>query len=219
MNPVFSLLKAVAAIPLQRGASLVLYLCAFGSARNSCTYIATGIISHSQTDLLQFEAELSPSDVYYRHQTLCSTLKGNACPIITVTSKEENPVDYRGRDYIVLSARVHPGEANSSWVMRGMYICMRSTTAPLLTIPRTTPPTTLPTTPPHYPSHYPTHYPTLLSLPLLLPLPHPLPLPSPGVLKFLVSAAPTAVALRRRYIFKIIPMLNPDGVINGRWVT
>ena len=24
------------------------------------------------------------------------------------------------KDYIVLSARVHPGESNSSWIMRGM---------------------------------------------------------------------------------------------------
>ena len=26
------------------------------------------------------------------------------------------------RDYIVLSARVHPGESNSSWVMKGIHI-------------------------------------------------------------------------------------------------
>lgn len=36
-----------------------------------------------------------------------------------------------------------------------------------------------------------------------------------GVLDFLCSADPSAKILRERFIFKIIPMLNPDGVIHG----
>ena len=36
-----------------------------------------------------------------------------------------------------------------------------------------------------------------------------------GVLDFLLSSKITARVLREIYIFKIIPMLNPDGVING----
>lgn len=39
-----------------------------------------------------------------------------------------------------------------------------------------------------------------------------------GSLEFLCSDEPAAQALREVYIFKIIPMLNPDGVINGSWV-
>ena len=54
-------------------------------------------------------------------------------------------------------ARVHPGESNASWVMK-------------------------------------------------------------GTLEFLVSSDPIADLLRKCFIFKIVPMLNPDGVINGRWV-
>ena len=38
-----------------------------------------------------------------------------------------------------------------------------------------------------------------------------------GVLDFLTSEDPEADALRSRYIFKIVPMLNPDGVINGNY--
>jgi murein tripeptide amidase MpaA len=38
-----------------------------------------------------------------------------------------------------------------------------------------------------------------------------------GAIDFLVSNAPEAVALREKFVFKIIPMLNPDGVINGNY--
>jgi hypothetical protein len=37
-----------------------------------------------------------------------------------------------------------------------------------------------------------------------------------GVLEFLTSAYYTAKNLRDRFIFKIVPMLNIDGVVNGR---
>jgi hypothetical protein len=38
-----------------------------------------------------------------------------------------------------------------------------------------------------------------------------------GVLDFLTSLDPEAQDLRSKYIFKVIPMLNPDGVINGNY--
>lgn len=38
-----------------------------------------------------------------------------------------------------------------------------------------------------------------------------------GVLEFLTSNDPEADALRTKYIFKVVPMLNPDGVINGNY--
>lgn len=59
------------------------------------------------------------------------------------------------RPYVFLMARVHPGESNASWVMK-------------------------------------------------------------GTLEFLVSSDPIADLLRKCFIFKVIPMLNPDGVINGK---
>lgn len=37
-----------------------------------------------------------------------------------------------------------------------------------------------------------------------------------GVIQFLLSNDDIAINLRRNCIFKIIPMLNPDGVINGQ---
>ena len=38
-----------------------------------------------------------------------------------------------------------------------------------------------------------------------------------GAIDFLLSEAPEAVVLREKFVFKIIPMLNPDGVINGNY--
>lgn len=36
-----------------------------------------------------------------------------------------------------------------------------------------------------------------------------------GVLDYLTSDCPRATALREKAVFKIVPMLNPDGVIVG----
>jgi murein tripeptide amidase MpaA len=38
-----------------------------------------------------------------------------------------------------------------------------------------------------------------------------------GIIDFLVSDCPEARVLREKFVFKIIPMLNPDGVINGNY--
>jgi murein tripeptide amidase MpaA len=36
-----------------------------------------------------------------------------------------------------------------------------------------------------------------------------------GIIRFLLSENLTAYKLRRRFIFMIIPMMNPDGVVSG----
>lgn len=38
-----------------------------------------------------------------------------------------------------------------------------------------------------------------------------------GVLDFLSSDCHSAVALREKFVFKIVPILNPDGVIVGNY--
>lgn len=38
-----------------------------------------------------------------------------------------------------------------------------------------------------------------------------------GIIQFLVSDDPVAIELRKNFVFKIIPMLNPDGVIYGNY--
>ncbi|XP_031712015.1 cytosolic carboxypeptidase 1 isoform X1 [Anarrhichthys ocellatus] len=97
--------------------------------------------------------------IYLRQDVLCETLGGNSCPLLTITAMpESNSNDhicqFRNRPLIFLSARVHPGETNASWVMK-------------------------------------------------------------GTLEFLMGTSHLAASLRDAYIFKIVPMLNPDGVVNG----
>ncbi|XP_009885965.1 PREDICTED: cytosolic carboxypeptidase 4 [Charadrius vociferus] len=118
-------------------------------------YTYSTMMSH--LDIL--EQNRNPKKVYWRQQTLCQTLGGNPCPLLTITAmpdskKRDDLEQFYNRPYVFLMARVHPGESNASWVMK-------------------------------------------------------------GTLEFLVSSDPIADLLRKCFIFKIVPMLNPDGVING----
>ena len=36
-----------------------------------------------------------------------------------------------------------------------------------------------------------------------------------GIIEFLTGSNPAAIVLRQNFVFKVVPMLNPDGVING----
>lgn len=121
---------------------------------NDCCYLAYHYpysFSLLENHLLTYEYRLDPNKILYKRQVLCDTLTGNPCYVITITSPN---CSHDNRPYIFLCSRVHPGESNASWVMK-------------------------------------------------------------GVLDFLLSSKITARVLREIYIFKIIPMLNPDGVING----
>jgi len=92
---------------------------------------------------------------YMAHSTLCKTLGGKKVDLLTITDVKGDPSSKKG---VVLTARTHPGESNSSWVMK-------------------------------------------------------------GVLEFLLSEEAEAVLLRRHFVFKIVPMINVDGVIHGNYRT
>jgi len=91
-----------------------------------------------------------------RRRKLCDTLAGNACDLITITSFCGDPAALKARRAVVITARVHPGESNASWVMK-------------------------------------------------------------GILDYLTGASVDARILRDNFVFKIVPMLNPDGVIVGNY--
>lgn len=108
-----------------------------------------------QNDLRELESDPMVSR-RFRRRKLCDTLAGNACDLITITSFCSNPAALRARRAVVITARVHPGESNASWVMKGM-------------------------------------------------------------LDYLTGPSLDARILRDNFVFKIIPMLNPDGVIVGNY--
>ena len=91
-----------------------------------------------------------------RKTVLCKSLAGNDVDMLIVTNFASDPLDISVRKSIILTSRVHPGETNASWIMK-------------------------------------------------------------GVIDFLVSEDPQAHFLRNTFVFKIIPMLNPDGVIVGNY--
>ncbi|XP_075857986.1 cytosolic carboxypeptidase 2 isoform X2 [Microcebus murinus] len=89
-------------------------------------------------------------------RTLCRSLAGNTVYLLTITNPSQTPQEAAAKKAVVLSARVHPGESNGSWVMKGF-------------------------------------------------------------LDFILSNSPDAQLLRDIFVFKVIPMLNPDGVIVGNY--
>lgn len=53
----------------------------------------------------------------FRRRTFCQTLAGNGVDLLTI-SDFENPKGMKSRKGVVVTARVHPGESNASWVMK-----------------------------------------------------------------------------------------------------
>ncbi|CAM9259655.1 unnamed protein product, partial [Choristocarpus tenellus] len=90
----------------------------------------------------------------FRCTSLCPTLGGNDCPVLTATAPIRTIENLWQRPAIVIMSRVHPGESN------GSYVCQ-------------------------------------------------------GFLRFITGQHPVAQKLRSWFVIKVIPMLNPDGVING----
>ena len=91
-----------------------------------------------------------------RRETLCHSYGGNAVDLLSVTDFSAPAAEVAARRVVVISARVHPGESNASWMMAGL-------------------------------------------------------------LEAVTADTPAAQQLRSSIMLKIIPMLNPDGVILGNY--
>ncbi|UJR13507.1 hypothetical protein I4U23_000521 [Adineta vaga] len=125
----------------------------FAHSGDTC-YIAH-CYPYTYTDLkddLEYLSRIRSCDVF-RQEILCESQAGNSCFLITVTDES---VPINKKKFVFISARIHPGETNSSFMMRGL-------------------------------------------------------------LEYITSNDKIAQKLRSQLVFKIIPMLNPDGVIVGNY--
>ncbi|VVC44703.1 Hypothetical protein CINCED_3A021105 [Cinara cedri] len=121
--------------------------------------------------------EKNETDIYFYRETIVKSLENRAVDLLTISSfkgiseerecrlfglfpDENKPRShiFRNKKVIIMSARVHPGETPSSFVMNGL-------------------------------------------------------------IKYLLSKDEHANILRQNFIFKLIPMLNPDGVAKGFYRT
>ncbi|XP_052580124.1 cytosolic carboxypeptidase 2 isoform X1 [Peromyscus californicus insignis] len=114
---------------------------------------------YTYTDLQCYLLSIANNPIqsqFCKLRALCRSLAGNTVYLLTVTNPSRTPQEAAAKKAVVLSARVHPGESNGSWIMRGF-------------------------------------------------------------LDFILSNSPDAQLLRDIFVFKVIPMLNPDGVIVGNY--
>ncbi|KAK9516970.1 hypothetical protein VZT92_024873 [Zoarces viviparus] len=111
--------------------------------------------SHLQRHLQRISSNSAVAS-YCTLRVLCHSLAGNAVYVLTISSRGGGRVEERTKKAVVVTARVHPGETNASWMMEGF-------------------------------------------------------------LDFLLGDSEDAQLLRDTFVFKVVPMLNPDGVIVGNY--
>lgn len=74
---------------------------------------------------LQFKTEDRPHKFLFNIQSS----SGNLVYILTITSPSRNPEISRSKRAVVITARVHPGETNASWMMKGFLDYLTSSSA------------------------------------------------------------------------------------------
>nr|XP_042104810.1 cytosolic carboxypeptidase 3 [Ovis aries] len=113
---------------------------------------------YTYTNLQEYLSGINNDPVrskFCKIRVLCHTIARNMVYILTITTPLKNN-ESRKRKAVILTARVHPGETNSSWIMKGF-------------------------------------------------------------LDYILGNSSDAKLLRDTFVFKVVPMLNPDGVIVGNY--
>ncbi|KFU90656.1 Cytosolic carboxypeptidase 3, partial [Chaetura pelagica] len=111
---------------------------------------------YTYTNLQEYLVAISKDPVkskFCKIHVLCRSLAGNMIYVLTITNPSPSGLNTE-RKAVILTARVHPGETNSSWIMKGF-------------------------------------------------------------LDYILGDSDRAQLLRDSFVFKVVPMLNPDGVIVG----
>ncbi|XP_037739919.1 cytosolic carboxypeptidase 3 isoform X8 [Chelonia mydas] len=114
---------------------------------------------YTYSNLQDYLAAISRDPVrskFCKIRILCHSLARNIVYVLTITSPSESGKEAKRKAAVILTARVHPGETNSSWIMKGF-------------------------------------------------------------LDYILGNSGDARLLRDTFVFKVVPMLNPDGVIVGNY--
>ncbi|XP_041052604.1 cytosolic carboxypeptidase 2 [Carcharodon carcharias] len=126
--------------------------------RNDTCYFSHSY-PYTYSDLQRYLAAIANDPIqsqYCKLRVLCRSLAGNIVHVLTITSPSRSQETGAAKKAVVVTARVHPGETNGSWVMTGF-------------------------------------------------------------LDHILGSSDDAQLLRDMFIFKVVPMLNPDGVITGNY--
>lgn len=124
--------------------------------RNNSLIYFSYCYPYTYQNLTYYLKSLTNYSSILRFESIGTSLKGNNIHMLVITDFTDSFEALARKQAVVLTARVHPGESNSSYVIE-------------------------------------------------------------GVIDFLLSRDQVAEKLRKKYIFKIVPMLNPDGVIYGNF--
>ena len=110
----------------------------------------------SFTQLDSYLSSLNHYKDILRFDEIGKSIEGNSLHMLIITNFDDSFDELANKKAIIFTSRVHPGESNGSYVIK-------------------------------------------------------------GAIEFLLSNDPAAKNLRKNFIFKIVPMLNPDGVIHGNF--
>lgn len=78
------------------------------------------------SDQLRSLNQLESRDLPFLHRrTLAMTLAGNRCELLTISERADQPAENRARPAVIVTARVHPGETSSSFMIQGLidFLC------------------------------------------------------------------------------------------------
>ena len=114
--------------PNGKPAYTLTFECSFPHSNDVC-YLAHSVpysLLDLRKDLSAFMKEPSRAQ-HCTWGSLCESLGGINIDLFTITADPKDTARNLSKKVVILSARVHPGEANSSWMMRGALLFLTST--------------------------------------------------------------------------------------------